>query len=288
MKEIDKSSEVLSIEDLEELLGPFFGTAIGKSLGKLLFKILKIDTVNEVVSRYAGLRHADFARAALRDPEIDVSYRLYGEVNLRRMQEEKVFITVSNHPFGGIDGLLLVAIVGSLFPDFKVLVNGVLTLIKPLADTWIPVHPMKNKKNYHHDPDKNISGLRMAVEHLKEGHPMGIFPAGGVAHYDYKLHKPKEQIWQLKSTRILKEADLPVFPVMFGGQNSALFYRLMNISYDLNVLRIPAEIFNKKGKEIPVYLGDPIPPSRLKSYSTLAETRDFLMNACMGLIESRR
>lgn len=278
-------SKVLSLDDLGDILGPFFTTRAGRALGKLLFKLIKIDEINTITSRHWSLRGADFARAILADPDVDVSYRIHGEENLELMKGDHAFITASNHPFGGIDGLILVSIVGSIRPDFKVLVNNFLSNIEPLADTWIPIQPRRNKKNYHHEPEKNISGLRMAAKQLTQGHPMGIFPAGGIAHYDWSHCQPVEQPWQMNSVRIMKQALCPIFPVMFGGQNSRFFYALGRISYDLNTLRIPAEILNKIGQTINVYIGEPILPEELQALPTLRVTRSYLMERSLSLIK---
>ena len=277
-------NKILVVKDLVDSVGPFFDSALGSVLGELLFKFAKVNDLNTIGSRHWHLRHAEFAKAVLADPDIGVSYRIHGEEYLERMKREETFVTVSNHPFGGIDGLILVAIIGSIRPDYKVLVNNFLSYITPLADTWIPIHPRKNKKNYQHVPEKNISGLRMVAKQLSQGHPMGLFPAGGIAHYDWAKKKPKEQPWQMNSVRILSRAGQPIYPVMFGGENSKWFYHLGRISYNLNVLRIPVEILNKQGQTIDVYIGEPITPEELRAIPTLKETRTYLMDRCLGLI----
>ena len=278
-------TKVLTLEDLGDILGPFFRTSLGRVVGRLLFRVSGVDGVNAISGRHWELRHAAFAQAVLDDPDVQVGYRIHGRENLDSMRAEKSFLTVSNHPFGGLDGLILVAIIGQIRPDFKVLVNNFLTNITPLTDTWIPIQPRKNKKNYRHAPEKNISGLRMVAAQLAEGHPMGIFPAGGIAHYDWSKGAPKEQPWQMNSIRILKRAEQPIYPVMFGGQNSRLFYLLSRLSYNLNLLRIPAEMLNKRGRTIDVYIGEPIRPSELEALPTLEATRDYLMSRCLGLIK---
>lgn len=122
------------------------------------------------------------------------------------------------------------------------------------------------------------------AEQLQEGHPVSMFPAGGVSKYDFRNKRIKEQIWRLNNARIIKVAKLPVLPVMFSGQNSMKFYRLLRLSYNHNVLRLPSEILNKKGKVFDIYIGAPIQPEEYSKFKTLKELRDFLMQSSLALL----
>ncbi|MDO5035864.1 MAG: hypothetical protein Q4D93_02775 [Porphyromonas sp.] len=278
-----QSHDIISLEDLGELIHPFFNSRAGRRVGKWLLKSIKVDKLNALHSDYAHLEGADFTTAVLQDPRIGVQYRVHGMEHLLALKD-KTFITISNHPFGGLDGLILVDIVKKLRPDFKVLVNGFLDRVTALSDSWIPVHPRKNKAGYVHDPSKNVNGIRLLAERVLEEHPVGMFPAGGVAHYDYVHNRVKEQPWQMNNMRILRAARVPILPIMFSGQNSKRFYRLLRISYNLNLLRLPAEILNKKGQTFDVYIGAPIMPDEVAMHKTNKELRNYLMEHCFALL----
>lgn len=275
--------EVISVDDLADFIGPFFEKKIGRKVGHYLLNLLRINKINNIHSTYFDLRGADFTTAALNHPDIDVSYKIHGSDKLEKMKAEGAFIVVANHPFGGLDGLMLIDIVGSIRSDFRVVANKFLTHIKALEESFIPVVPRQNKASYTHDPAKNINSLRLVSEHLSEGKPIGLFPAGGVANVKFGNAEGNEQTWQLSSIRIIKSAGVPVYPLYFDGENSFAYKLLNRISYNLTALKTPSELFNKRGEKIDVYLGDPIPADEISKFKSNKELRDFLMKKTLTL-----
>ena len=67
---------------------------------------------------------------------------------------------------------MLIDIFASRRPDFKVMVNGVLTKIGAMGDNFVSVKPDSSNQGANL---KNINGVRMSLQQLKEGHPMGFF-----------------------------------------------------------------------------------------------------------------
>lgn len=277
-----KDKEVISVDDLGNILGSFFNTKLGRWLGKGILKVLKIEKINRVHRKHSNLRGADFTSAALQDPIIQVSYKVYGEEHLETMTQG-AFIAVANHPFGGLDGLMLIDVIAKIRPDFKVVANKFLTYIKALEESFIPVSPRQNRSSYNHNATENVNSIKTITSQLKEGKPIGIFPAGGVANSKFGSEKGYEQLWQMSSVRIIRSADVPVLPIYFEGRNSKMYYKLNKISYVLSALKTPSELFNKKGKELKVHIGQPILKEELQSYSNLTDLRDFLMQRTLSL-----
>lgn len=171
-------NEILSLEDLGEMV-PFFKTGVGKGLGRWLMRILGVNSINQINSDLCHLQGPDYASAALRHPLVDVEYRIHGKENLELMREGQ-FLTVSNHPFGGIDGLILVDIVGHIRPDYKVLVNSVLSHISSLEEMWVPVVPNRqSSRRYVHDPSVNVKSLRAWRESFRPAIPLVSSPQAG-------------------------------------------------------------------------------------------------------------
>lgn len=282
----NKVDDLIRAEELADLY-PFFGTKMGRWVAKGLIKIAKVDVLSDLHRDYIHLRGEEFTTAVLNDARINVAYTLHHKERLERVQE-RTFLTISNHPFGGLDGIMLLDIMLRIRPDYRVLVNGVLDRITTLAENWIPIQPRRNKKGYVHDAGKNISGVKLLAERISEGHPVGMFPAGGIAHYDFKKKERKEQLWQLNNVRIISTAQVPVVPIMFDGINSKLFYRLLKISYNLNTIRMPAEILNKKGQVFDVYVGEPIMPDEISAFKNLKELRTFLMERAFSVFPEKR
>lgn len=268
---------VIDIYDLQET-APFFKSRFGTFLGKLLLKWLGVDKVNRVHANNCHLRGADFTSALLSDPLIDIKYNLHN-ANVLDQLPKGAFITVSNHPIGSIDGIMLIDIVATRRPDFKVMVNGILTKIGAMADNFVSVTP--DSKN--DGPNRaNVNGVRYALQQLKEGHPMGFFPAGAISFYNKEEKQIRDLPWTHSVIRLIRKSNVPVYPIYFDFFNTRFFYWLGKIDWRIRTLRIPAEAFNKRGKKVDVYIGEPISPDEIQRFSDDKELAAFLYNKTYG------
>lgn len=268
---------VVDIQDMQEA-APFFKSRFGTFLGKLLIKWLQVDKVNEVHAHNCHLRGAAFTTALLNDPLIDIKYKLHHAEILDKLPEG-AFVTVSNHPIGSIDGIMLIDIMASRRPDFKVMVNGVLTKIGAMEDNFVSVKPDSKKQGANL---ANVNGVRISLQRLREGHPMGFFPAGAISFYNKKEKVVRDLSWVHSVIRLIRKANVPVYPVYFDFLNSSFFYWLGSIDWRIRTLRIPAEAFNKRGKTVDVYVGDPISPEEIKEISDDTLLADFLYKKTYG------
>lgn len=268
---------VVDIYDLQEA-APFFKGRIGSILGKLLLKWLSIDKVNRAHANSCYLRGAEFTTALLKDPLIDIKYKLHNAEVLDHLPEG-AFVTVSNHPIGSIDGIMLIDIFASRRPDFKVMVNGILTKIGAMAEQFVSVKPDSKKQGANL---KNMNGVRIALERLKEGHPMGFFPAGAISMYMRKTKRIQDLPWTHSVIRLIRKADAPVYPVYFDFLNSRFFYWLGRIDWRIRTLRIPAEAFNKRGRMVDVYIGNPISPEEIRGIQDDKDLAEFLYQRTYG------
>ena len=264
-------ASVIDIYDLQEMAS-FFKSRFGTFLGKLLLKWLKIEKVNQAHSNSCHLRGAEFTSSLLKDPLIDIKYHLHNEEILDHLPDG-AFVTVSNHPIGSIDGNMLIDIFASRRSDFKVMVNGVLTKIGAMEDNFVSVVPDSKKQG----PNiRNVNGVRLSLERLKEGHPMGFFPAGSISMYNKKTKKIQDLPWMLSVIRLIKKSKVPVYPVYFDFLNSNFFYWLARIDWRIRTIRIPAEAFNKRGRTVDVYIGEPISPEDILQFKDDNDLAEFL------------
>jgi len=262
---------VFDINDLQNLY-PFFKTHVGTYLGKKLLNWLCIEKVNKVYGNNIHLRGADFTSGLLAEPAIDLKYKVIGAEKLKDLPKGS-FITVSNHPIGSIDGVILIDLFARLRPDYKVMVNGVLEKIEAMSDNFISVIP--DSKNT--GPNRaNVYGLRHSLQHIQEGHPVGFFPAGAMSFYNFKQRKIKDIAWRNVVIKLIRKTNVPVYPVYFDFLNSPLFYFLGTIDWRLRSLRVPAEVFNKQGRTVRICIGDPIYPEQIETYTTDVELAKFL------------
>jgi len=271
---------VIDINDLQGM-SPFFRSRFGTFLGKLAIKWFRIDRVNQVHENSCHLRGADFTTGLLNDPLINIKYRIHNEEILDNLPEG-AFVTVSNHPIGSLDGIILIDIFARRRPDFKVMVNGFLTNIGAMADNFISVVPEATKQDSDSMPSANINGVRLSLQRLKEGHPMGFFPAGAVSMYNKKLSKVTDLPWTHSVVRLARKAKVPIYPVLFDFYNTRFFYILGMIDWRIRSLRMPWEAFNKQGRTVNVYIGQPIMPEEINDL-TDEELAEFLNKRTYGL-----
>ena len=241
---------------------------IGTFLGWLLMKLLKISTLNRIYKKNKHLENLTFLNSILDDFEIKFEIP---EEDLKRLPKEGPYITISNHPLGGIDGILLLKLMLEQRQDFKIIANFLLHRIEPLKPYIMPVNPFEDRK----DAKSSITGFKNALLHLKEGHPLGIFPAGEVSTYrDGKL--VVDRPWEEAAMKLVKKAEVPVVPIYFHAKNSRLFYKLSKISDTLRTAKLPSELLTQKRRIIKVRIGRPISVADQKEHATLEEFCDFL------------
>ncbi len=241
---------------------------IGTFLGWIILKILKISTINKIYNRNKHLSNLEFLDALLK--EFKIRFEIPDE-DLKRLPKEGAYITVSNHPLGGVDGILLLKLMIEQRSDFKIIANFLLHKIEPLIPYIMPVNPFENRK----DVKSSVTGFKNALLHLKEGHPLGIFPAGEVSTYrDGKLLVDKP--WEAAAMKLAKKAKVPIVPIYFHAKNSPLFYRLSKISDTLRTAKLPSELLTQKNRVIKVRIGRPISVKDQEQHETLEEFSDFI------------
>ncbi len=268
---------LLPVSQIEQLAPVFkgrFGNAAAEALRRAL-SIQRLSDLYDVIEEYKG---ADFAGVLLE--KLGVDYQLGGANNLLNLPDGP-FITVSNHPYGGLDGVILIDLMGHLRPGFKVMVTEFLALIESLRPSLIVVNP---KNNLHSDiTAKNIHGVREVLERLKDGEPVGFFPSGAVSDLKPKDRTICDREWQPAVLRLIQKAKVPIVPVRFFDHNSLFFYLLGLIDWRIRVLRLPRELVNKKGKRIRVGVGKVIDVETQLKYPNIKEFGDYLRNSVYGM-----
>ncbi|WP_417199242.1 GNAT family N-acyltransferase [Bizionia sp.] len=241
---------------------------IGTLAGWGLMKLLKISTLNAIYNRNKHLSDLEFLDAIL--DEFQIKFEI-PEEDLKRLPKEGSFITVSNHPLGGIDGILLLKLMLEQRKDFKIIANFLLNRIEPLKPYIMPVNPFEDKK----DAQSSIAGFKNAILHLRDGHALGVFPAGEVSTYrDGKLVVDKP--WEPAAIKLIQKANVPVVPIYFHAKNSSLFYKLSKISDTFRTAKLPSELLTQKRRTIRVRIGRPISVADQNEHSTLEGFSEFL------------
>lgn len=241
---------------------------MGTFCGWILLKVLRISELNRVYERHMHKEDIEFLDGILADFQIEFEIP---EEDLARIPKDGAFITVSNHPLGGIDGILLLKLLLQKRPDYKIIANFLLHKILPLKKYVMPVNPFED----HKDAKSSITGIKNALLHLSQGYPLGIFPAGEVSTFrDGKLAVDKP--WEEGAIKIIKKANVPVIPIYFHAKNSKLFYFLSSMSDTLRTAKLPSELLTQKHRLIKVRIGKPISVKEQDAFSSLEDFHQYL------------
>jgi len=223
----------------------------GDIISRLLMQILRFNRINKVYSKISEVSGIEFIDSLI--STLDIKYSISDE-ELKRIPKEGVFITISNQPFGGIDSILLLKLLTEVRPDFKLMVNSMLHKVDEINNLILPSISKTNRRN----SKSSFSEVKVLLNHLSAGFPLGVFPAGAVSTHFYDNQVICDLQWEESVLRFIRKAKVPVIPIYFSGSNSRLYYLLEKIHPLLKAAKLPSEVLNKKRKPIHIRIGNPI------------------------------
>ena len=259
----------------DDLIGYFHWSKLTKPLVALALNIMGFRKINRLYSPSADLKNLVFTDDML------MRYNTTYDVNeneLNSIPKEGPFMLVCNHPFGAIEGIILYNAIAKVRPDFKIMANFILGFIPNLKDVFFSVNPFENNKEL----AGSNNGIRASLNQLKEGHGLGVFPAGEVARYHGHSY-PEDIAWSPSIAKIVQKMKVPVIPVYFDGNNSHKFYFLTKIHPMLGTVRLVRELLNKRNKKIIIKIGKPILPTEVSQYETPEALAAYLKNRSYAL-----
>ncbi|MFZ9956433.1 MAG: lysophospholipid acyltransferase family protein, partial [Flavobacteriales bacterium] len=252
-----------------EQLGKAMGTGnFPENINKWLMRLLKLTDINHVYRDTYYLHNEDFIAAVLE--ELDIRY-FVDEEDLKKIPAEGPFITVSNHPFGVVDGLILLKILLSRRKDFKLMANFLLEHVEPMKEMIFSLNPFDGESAAR----SSFRGLKQGKLHIENQHCLGVFPAGEVSALR-GLKGVGDKEWSNSIVKMVKNANVPVIPIYFHGSNSFMFHLLGLLNPKLRTARLPHEILNKSNKLIQVRIGNVIAPEEIKIFPSVDQLSTFL------------
>lgn len=258
--------EIISKEDFSS------ATKLNKlklpGLASLLMEVMKINDVNKLYAQFEDKEGLEFIDGILDTLGIKLDL---DENELKHLPKEDAFIAIANHPFGGIEGLIMLKLLCMVRPDAKIMANFLLKKIPNLSEFFIAVNPFENVKN-----NSSISGIKTTLEFLQNGTPIGIFPAGEVSALNTKTQKVTDKAWNPVVGKLINKAKVPVIPIYFHGNNGLLFNLLGLIHPSLRTARLPSELFNKKGYTIKIRIGKPVTPKEIQTLESPERMLSYL------------
>ncbi len=209
----DTTREFINVEKILKTKAPSLYKKMPRFLVRYFTKVLHQDEVNSDLQKISDLVGVPKFHKHLAINNIEIDY--HGKENV---PSDGRFIFVSNHPFGGPDGIMIVSAVGKMFPKTKLMVNDLLMYLPDIEDVFIPINRFgRNKHEYVDTLEKSMNSDYQII----------IFPAGLVSR------KIKGKIvdleWKKSFVSYAKRYQRDIIPVFISGQNSNFFYRLQII-----------------------------------------------------------
>ena len=276
---------LLTLQELEQLI-PLFRGRVGSFLARGTMRLLSVDRLNALYDRHAHLRGADFARSVLE--ELGIDYEVFVENEEVEAQlhalDDIPFITISNHPYGSIDGVILADLFGHRCANYKIMVNKILSRVESLAPSFISVTPTGVERTT--ATTESIMGVRRALMQLRSGGGLGLFPSGAVSDFSLRDGCVRDRQWQPAILSLIAKAKVPIMPVRFFDRNSSFYYSLGLIDWRVRLLRLPAEVFNKSGRPARIGLAPLISVEEQQQYlatHTIEEFGTWLRNKVYGM-----
>jgi putative hemolysin len=216
--------------------------------------------------------------AALAQLQINLEY---DEAQLARVPRSGPLIFIANHPYGLIDGLAICHLASKVQPQFKILINSVLAQEDWIAPYALPIDFHETKEAV----QININSKRLAMQTLREGGLIVIFPAGGISTAKGLFGKVTDLEWKLFAAKLIQISQATVVPLYFHGHNSKLFQIVSQFSLTLRLSLIIHEVRNKIGESLQVTIGTPIPYAKIANIKKRKELIDYLREVTYGLAE---
>ncbi len=211
----------------------------------------------------------DWPAAALKT--LGANYQI-SAADQARIPSSGACILIANHPFGGIEGLVLLDLLNRVRPDFKVMANYLLARVPQMRERLISVDPFGGEAAAR----TNLAPLRKSLSWLKQGGLLVIFPAGEVSSWQPRVKGVTDPEWSSTLARLVRMSKAPVLPTYFPGQNGPLFQLAGRIHPRLRTALLPRMLLNKRGQTLTLKVGNLLPAKKLAGFSSDQSLNDYL------------
>lgn len=231
-------------------------THVPAFLVRYLERITHVQQMNAFLRKYPDLRGYDFIERVISE-ELGCSASITGTENIPADGRPVIF--VSNHPLGGLDGMIIAQLIHETRQrPLKVIVNDLLMYIEPIADLWAPVSKVGKLSK-----EQAAEQQRMWESETD----VLTFPAGACSRLQRLGGKWQIQDleWQKNFIQRAREYQRDIVPIYFEGRNSRFFYTLalirkwLHIKLNIEMLYLVDEMYGAHGKHFKVHVLPPIP-----------------------------
>lgn len=272
------SCKLIDIHSAMKIAAPKW---IRYGLGHSIERLLGIQKLNQLYQKMPmHLNPVEFCHKSLE--ALNVSYAVT-ENELKLIPKTGPLVMVANHPFGGVEGIILTEILLNIRPDVRILGNFLLNRIPELSEKIIPVDPFFPQKA----AGRNASAIRSSLKWLNGSGALLVFPAGEVSHFQARTGRVIDPAWSPHIARLITLARAKTTPVFIRGRNSLLFNMAGLIHSRLRTLLLPREMIRKNSTIVEITIGRPIQWQRLAALGSDQQAISFLRFST-DILEHRR
>lgn len=238
-------------------------------LTKPLLKLMRLNRLEDLMSTGCGGQGITFIDQLFSKLEITLEI---SPDDLNRIPKTGPFIVVANHPFGGLDDLVLLRVFAGIRNDFYIFSNPMLEKFSCLQPYFLPGTAFSSIGSHSSTTEQLLNVAR----HLQNGGCLGIFPSGKVSGYDINSNNITDSKWGNPVLRFIRSSGVPVVPVYFKGGNSLFFQLLGMIHPSLQKFQLSSELLNKKHSSIELRIGNPIPVKDQQEFTDIERFGRYL------------
>jgi putative hemolysin len=232
-------------------------------------KFIPMEQARELYLRVRTAPEGFRLEALLSEMEIKLDVQ---PADLERIPVKGPLVAVANHPFGVLDGASLAVLLSRVRPDVKILTNSLLEGIPELREQCIFVDPFHTAASV----DKNIKPLKQALDWLRRGGALAVFPAGEVSQWNVRQGQVTDPAWNTVAARLVRKTGANALPVYFCGRNSVTFQLLGLINPKLRTLFLLQEFLQQREKNVRVRIGKAIPSELIANLENDEEATEYL------------
>lgn len=232
-------------------------------------RLLAFNRINDVYADSMAREGRNYFESGLE--ALRVSYDI-SEEDLARIPREGPVMAVANHPLGGVDGLILGAVLTRVRPDVRLLVNYLLAQIEGLRPWIISVDPFGGRNASR----RNVKPLKESLRWLNEGGVLATFPSGTVSHFNFRRRRITDPVWNENLAKLIRRGGATVVPMYFSGRNSSLFQVAGLVHSRLRTLLLPRELVKSAGRQVEVRIGKPISAHQLEKFESDRDLMEHL------------
>ncbi len=216
---------------------------------------------------------ASFARNSLRELGVQISF---DPALLKALEQARgPLLICANHPFGGLEFIALTLALEEARPgEWKFLGNEIVCSVPELRPRLIPVTPFGERTSRSRE---NRTAITEALQYLKGGGILGLFPAGRVSFNHDGFKTVCDGPWTPHAPRLAARTGASILTIAIPGRNSRFFLSIPNAWRQARAMMLAREMMHPVERTVRLMLASAYTPQETtRLYRKAARPADRL------------